>query len=108
MYKRQQQYYAAKREQRKAQKVAGVPAEGGKKQPARYVNPKKKKSGKQAAEHADDKAQPAPEQEKPRGYSESELAKMEEDRRKVAELAAEERKEASGLEDLSVYEDDED
>ncbi len=103
-----EQYYAAKREQRKAQKAAGVPAEGGKKQPARYVNPKKKKSGKQAAEHADDKAQPAPEQEKPRGYSESELAKMEEDRRKVAELATEERKEASGLEDLSVYEDDED
>ena len=54
---------------------------------------------------------PAPVREQPKpvkgGYTEKELVKMEEDRRKVAELSASGTKEASGLEDLSVYEDDE-
>lgn len=116
---RNEQYYAAKREQRKAAKAAAAESGEGdrqnKKQPARYVNPKKKKSSKPspAERHAAGEAIPAPapvrEQPKPvnGGYTEKELVKMEEDRRKVAELSASGTKEASGLEDLSVYEDDE-
>ncbi len=101
-----EQFYAAKREQRKQQKAAAMtngekaPA---KKQPARYVNPKKKKK---AGDKSPAEMTPAPAAPKG-GYTAQDLAKMDEDRRKIAEKAAEESdKTVSGLEDESVYEDD--
>lgn len=101
-----EQFYAAKREQRKQQKAAAMtngekaPA---KKQPARYVNPKKKKK---AGDKSPAEKTPAPTAPKG-GYTAQDLAKMDEDRRKIAEKAAEESdKTVSGLEDESVYEDD--
>lgn len=107
---RNEQYYAAKRELKLKQKAAAAAGEAvpAKKQPAHYVNPKKKKSGKGSESESgavrSDEKQPVPEHVK--GYTAKELEKMEEDRRKVAELAAQEKTEASGLEDLSAYEDD--
>ncbi len=109
-----EQYYAAKREQRRQQKA--VAAESGekpsaKKQPAHYVNPKKKKKTGTAqdapAEDGKERAADAPAAQPKGGYTAAELSKMEDDRRKIAEKAAEDDgKTPSGLEDLSVYEDD--
>lgn len=101
-----EQFYAAKRERKlqmkKAAEESGAAVKETKKQPARYVNPKKKKGGKPHKEEAEQTPAPEP----VGGYTAKELAKMEEDRRKVAELSSGGGKEASGLEDLSVYTDD--
>ena len=105
---RNEQFYAAKREKKRMMKeaeAAGETVPGAKKQPAHYVNPKKKKSAK--SDGGKPRAETVPVEEKPvSGYTADEMKKMEEDRLKVAELASGERKEASGLEDMSVYEDD--
>ena len=107
---RNEQYYAAKRELKLKQKAAAAAGEAvpAKKQPAHYVNPKKKKSSKSADNDSNAKRNEAklPVAEPVRGYTAKELEKMEEDRRKVAELASQEKTETAGLEDLSAYEDD--
>lgn len=106
--RKNEQYYMMKRELKKEMKKAresgdasAAPAQK-KSEPARYVNPKKKK--KKTAEDA----APA-EDERPTvsvrksGYTEAELAKMEEDRRKVNELSASDK---TSIDDASIYEDD--
>ena len=109
-----EQYYAAKRELKKEMKKARETAAEGapvqkKTEPARYVNPKKKKKQKPAAgEPAADNAVKtdaarAAAPVKKGGYTAAELDKMEEDRRKVNSLPE---KDLSGLEDVSAYEDD--
>ncbi len=93
---RTEESYAAIR----AAKAAGErPAKNKQAQPAKYVNPKKKK--KQT-----ENEKPVPVQKKAAGgYSEAELKQMEEDKRRL--LDEETAKEKIATEDMSVYEDDE-
>ena len=103
------QYYAAKRELKKEMKKARENADGTavpaqkKSEPARYVNPKKKKKKTEGSPSPSTEETSKEEKPKKGGYTEAELAKMEEDRIKVRELSD---KDFGDIKDVSVYEDD--